>query len=371
MPEPWKNWVKIANRNSSNARYNRCATCQKPIVIGDKIFPSDHGTWSHFSCVTDQTGTPRIPICKHGIHCKHPNCFFVHPAARETIPLPQKQSLKSSRNGVFRRWLLDTFGRELLSQGSGLMDVAAGKGFLGFELLNIDNIPAFAFEPRDLALTKPTRRYDLGFYKRRADNSLTTNQLVPGKSIPPNHIRSLFEFSKAEGVWPNSLNSEKHFAEMEKRRQILLQRYDSSESHHEDSFPKDFTPKKKTTTKQEEKERTGKVVETLQTARELVSNCSIVVGMHPDEATEPIIDFAIAQQKPFAVVPCCVHSKQFPNRKITDAFGKPQAVKTYEQFIQYILDKHAGIQQKKLPFQGRSIVLYHQGEYQTQDQRKT
>ena len=28
--------------------------------------------------------------------------------------------------------------------------------------------------------------------------------------------------------------------------------------------------------------------------------------MHPDEATEPIVDKAISERKPFAVVPCCV-----------------------------------------------------------------
>lgn len=32
----------------------------------------------------------------------------------------------------------------------------------------------------------------------------------------------------------------------------------------------------------------------------------LVVALHPDEATEPTIRRAVALQKPFAVVPCCV-----------------------------------------------------------------
>jgi hypothetical protein len=31
-----------------------------------------------------------------------------------------------------------------------------------------------------------------------------------------------------------------------------------------------------------------------------------VVGMHPDQATEAILQFALECRKPFAIVPCCV-----------------------------------------------------------------
>ena len=54
-----------------------------------------------------------------------------------------------------RRWcrfLIDTFGRELLSEGSGVLDVAGGKGELSFELLNLNGIKATVVEPRALQL---------------------------------------------------------------------------------------------------------------------------------------------------------------------------------------------------------------------------
>ena len=37
-----------------------------------------------------------------------------------------------------------------------------------------------------------------------------------------------------------------------------------------------------------------------------LADCDVLVGMHPDQATEPIVDAALAMGKPFAVVPCCV-----------------------------------------------------------------
>jgi len=50
------------------------------------------------------------------------------------------------------RFLIDTFGRELLSSGSGVLDVAGGKGELSFELINLNAIPATVVEPRALQL---------------------------------------------------------------------------------------------------------------------------------------------------------------------------------------------------------------------------
>ena len=50
------------------------------------------------------------------------------------------------------RFLIDTFGRELLNQGSGVLDVAGGKGELSFELVNLNGIQATVVEPRALQL---------------------------------------------------------------------------------------------------------------------------------------------------------------------------------------------------------------------------
>lgn len=50
------------------------------------------------------------------------------------------------------RFLIDTFGRELLHHGSGVLDIAGGKGELSFELVNLNNIQATVVEPRPLQL---------------------------------------------------------------------------------------------------------------------------------------------------------------------------------------------------------------------------
>src|SRR5688500_3796078 len=59
--------------------------------------------------------------------------------------------------------------------------------------------------------------------------------------------------------------------------------------------------------------------------RELLLNCSLVVGLHPDQATELIVDFALKHGKPFAVVPCCVFPALFPHRRLVHTSGDARA----------------------------------------------
>ena len=87
---------------------------------------------------------------------------------------------------------------------------------------------------------------------------------------------------------------------------------------------------------------------------QLFSTCSVVIGMHSDEATESIIDTALAFHLPFAVVPCCVFTNLFPNRRKAD--GEP--VRTYTELVEYLQSKDASIRIALLPSFGRNIVLY-------------
>jgi hypothetical protein len=71
---------------------------------------------------------------------------------------------------------------------------------------------------------------------------------------------------------------------------------------------------------------------------ELISNASILIGMHSDQATECIIDTALKLNLPFAVVPCCIFSNLFPGRKING-----RDVCTYQDFVEYLQAKDSSI----------------------------
>ena len=88
-------------------------------------------------------------------------------------------------------------------------------------------------------------------------------------------------------------------------------------------------------------------------AREALLAADLVVGLHCDGAAEPIIDFALAHGKAFAIVPCCTCSKQFPHRRMN---GAP--VKSYDDLVSYLLAKDPRIRKARLDFEGRNACLY-------------
>ena len=82
---------------------------------------------------------------------------------------------------------------------------------------------------------------------------------------------------------------------------------------------------------------------------------AVVVGMHPDEATEPVVVEALAAGKPFAVVPCCVFPTLFPHRRTTA--GK--LVTTHAEFVAYLCALHPGIQTDEIEgLPGCNTVVY-------------
>eukprot|EP00404_Azadinium_spinosum_P059206 CAMPEP_0180699200 /NCGR_PEP_ID=MMETSP1038_2-20121128/4428_1 /TAXON_ID=632150 /ORGANISM="Azadinium spinosum, Strain 3D9" /LENGTH=373 /DNA_ID=CAMNT_0022730815 /DNA_START=136 /DNA_END=1255 /DNA_ORIENTATION=- len=48
---------------------------------------------------------------------------------------------------------------------------------------------------------------------------------------------------------------------------------------------------------------------------------ALFVGLHPDQATEGIVDAALERGLAFAVVPCCVYPSLFPNRRMINGWG--------------------------------------------------
>ena len=87
---------------------------------------------------------------------------------------------------------------------------------------------------------------------------------------------------------------------------------------------------------------------------EICKAATCFVGMHPDQATETIVDIAFKLNKPFAIVPCCVYPSLFPDRRLSTG----QGVKRYNSFLQYLREKDPRILQASLPFAGRNKVLY-------------
>mmetsp|Transcript_11642 Transcript_11642/g.17385 ORF Transcript_11642/g.17385 Transcript_11642/m.17385 type:complete len:250 (+) Transcript_11642:134-883(+) len=95
---------------------------------------------------------------------------------------------------------------------------------------------------------------------------------------------------------------------------------------------------------------------------QLLTRTSLIVGLHSDEATEQIVDYAIKYGTRFAVVPCCVFPHLFPHRRISINQSEPliqRPVLSNRDFEQYLISKHPqSIRIAHLNFQGRNAVIF-------------
>jgi len=94
-----------------------------------------------------------------------------------------------------------------------------------------------------------------------------------------------------------------------------------------------------------------------ESTREVWASTPLVVGMHPDEATDPIVSHSLAAGKPWAVIPCCVFPGLHPHRRTADG----QLVKTHEQLCDYYMRLDPGVRRAQLDFEGRNTVIYSLG----------
>ncbi|KAI8982180.1 hypothetical protein BDF20DRAFT_834824 [Mycotypha africana] len=89
--------------------------------------------------------------------------------------------------------------------------------------------------------------------------------------------------------------------------------------------------------------------------KELMSETTLLVGLHADQATVPIVDIALKYNKSFAVVPCCV----FNNCGDRYFLRSGELVATTDQQIQYLCEKNKNIKVAYLDFEGKNKVVYN------------
>jgi hypothetical protein len=205
---------------------------------------------------------------------------------------------KESRASRFVEFLVDEFGHDFLSSTlTGVLDVAGGAGGVAFELAVRRGIPCTVVDPRPLKLNAKQRR-TLAFRRAALDR------------VGP-EWRAISPFARAMSA---------RFAAR-------------APSHCQAWFDDAFC----------------------QTEQVLVEGASVLVGMHPDQATDAIVDAAVRMGKPWAVVPCCVFPTQFPHRRTPS--GEP--VRSYNQLCSYLEAKVAGTRSLTLDaFEGRNRVIF-------------
>lgn len=92
-------------------------------------------------------------------------------------------------------------------------------------------------------------------------------------------------------------------------------------------------------------ERKRLIIRNTADCHELMEGYDLLVGLHPDEATEIIVRLGLGLRKPFAVVPCCV--MPIDGRDMVEA-----------EWIDYLRKLGSGVRSTRLDCSGKNIVLY-------------
>jgi hypothetical protein len=151
---------------------------------------------------------------------------------------------KSERHAIFARWLVDTYGRETLSRGSGVLDVAGGMGIICRTLLDM-GVPSTLLDPNPRHVRRREEDVDHHTPSTTTNSSSSTIDADTTATVmtPPFEVIPLPLYGDGSDL--------------------------TSRDDH-----------------------VGRIV----------NDCSVVCGLHPDQATEAIVSLALRLDVPFAIV---------------------------------------------------------------------
>lgn len=221
----------------------------------------------------------------------------------------QRNRDKKHRFQIFADWIIETYGRAHLTHG--IIDVAGGKGRMAIELALHRNLPAVQVVDPNISMLS---RYTSHKIARLA------------AQFPEPHFMNEYLHPLIQYLDPN-------VRENCNINQVSLFLDQLGVDFHQSLFDQEYCTK-------------------LQP--EKWTRASLVIGMHPDEATEAIVDAALASGKAFAVIPCCVFPSLFPDRLLNN---KP--VRQLSEFIAYLQAKDPRIQIQTLEsLAGCNTIVY-------------
>lgn len=262
---------------------------------------------------------------------------------------------KSRHNAVFASWLVDTFGVEALrggrshgreprahksshkSSSGGVVDIAGGRGLLSFELALEHGVPVTLVDPKPLRLNKKTKRR---IRKWRRETFPEDVELREDEDENP-QMKTRLEKDGEVGE-ETTLKIGGAFLDRAPVRHVRA----AFEGVNVFATPSRRLDEKKTAETANDDPRT--------TIADAVRAASALVAMHPDQATDLVFETALALNKPFAVVPCCVFADANPHRVLAN--GAP--VRTYDEMLEYYQAKSPDVRRARLAFEGRREVLY-------------
>ena len=256
-----------------------------------------------------------------------------------------RASSRKTRVYVFREWLLERYS-STLDQGDVILDCAGGKGDLSFLLCNADEYRSVVLDPR---ITK-NRHIVKSIQYLRDHPEEAKKRAVPGL---PTYQPLAGLLTKFHGKQLSDLESPQHMRILVDKDLVgALKRYKEAEGgggfkiweeywdqallRGKEATPLGYKEEEEGSAKDGSSSQKSGSITSAKDAIDTILAAKLVVGFHPDQATDYAIELASVLGVPVAVVPCCVFPSEFPNRRMTNG----SKVKYYTDLIQYLKERY-------------------------------
>ena len=301
---------------------------------------------------------------------------------------------KKHRVYIFREFILRTYSDYLASthldsnNGIIILDIAGGKGDLSWVLHNIDQYQSIVMDPR-CTINHIEKSVD---YLRRFPDECQKRSIPHISTYQP--LAALMPRLEQNGYQMESPGHLRIFVddELVQTLRLIMKKKGTdpttnSEYFHDDEWDRYWTKATQRTTHhihpsgkndfslddgQVSSSSHNKTITHAATALQYIRQAKLIVGFHPDQATDSCFELAQLLNIPVCVVPCCVFPSQFPHRRLwkqndddDDDESDERRCKTvekYDDLIQYLLQQYPYLQTDALEFPGtttaRRIVLY-------------
>ncbi|KAG0262705.1 hypothetical protein BG011_009835 [Mortierella polycephala] len=405
--EPNPGSAEVTQRSSSNPDKDGNVKKQDRKRKSGEMVGEDDPSNTLVAEKRQQRGDESQPHCKFWLNsgkCNKEQCLFWHEIdplklkaerqrwVEERVQAKRKIShhasdphQKTTKNQhreralYFAQWLISTFTRDFLNSGTGVLDIAGGRGDLSWELQTRQGIQSTVIEPRPGKGMRKWQRKWLEKFKvgnQRVQPANDVAGIQAQVQVQVQEATAESRISREDSSMADAIDTEEHEPDDERNLAGLV-----------DFIPKDLIHPLQATDP-------ARIQTMLDDAfliqhEAMVRDASIMVGLHPDQATEPIVRAALKIGKPFAVIPCCVFGRENPHRRLPkhprtveaseieagnkgvhaveqddeameeDTTTRP--VTSYDDFVTWLSTLHPEIETTWLNFEGMNRVLFWRG----------
>jgi hypothetical protein len=271
-----------------------------------------------------------------------------------------RASSRKTRVYIFREFLIKTYGEKYLSRGDIVLDAAGGKGDLSWLLCNVDSLDSVVVDPRVtnnnhiIKSVQYLRQFPEQAQLRAVPNLPSYQPLAA--LLPRLESRQVFESSRHLRILVNddlvtAIRNIKQRGSLENSMEEWKRYWVSALKKGREARPLGYAENEDAALAKHDIIDAEVVLSTILSTK-------LVVGFHPDQATDSLIDLAMVLNIPFCCVPCCVFPLEFPNRKLVDG----RRVRCYKELMEYLQSKSSSIHVAALEFNftetAKNLALY-------------